>query len=58
MIYAIVRGFSMMIDKEKELDERSVDERDAAVANEAYDEYVREGKNSRPINELWKELNL
>ena len=48
----------MTIDKIKELEERSIGERDAAVANEAYDEYVKEGKNSRPINELWEELNL
>ena len=48
----------MTIDKIKELAEHSIDERDAAVASEAYDEYVKEGKNSRPINELWEELNL
>lgn len=54
----MIGGFSMTIDKIKEFEERSIDERDAAVASEAYDEYVKEGKNSRPINELWEELNL
>ena len=38
--------------------EKSKDEYDIAVAQEAVDEYVREGCQSRPINELWKELNL
>ena len=54
----MVGGFSMTIDKIKELEERSIDERDAAVASEAYDEYVKEGKISNPINKLWEELNL
>ena len=34
------------------------DEYDISVANEAYDEYVKSGKKSRPISELWKELEL
>ena len=34
------------------------DEYDITVANEAYGEYVRNGKKSRPISELWKELDL
>lgn len=31
---------------------------DIAVAQEAYDEYVKSGGKSRPIAELWKELGL
>ena len=31
---------------------------DAAVAKEAYREYVQSGKKSTPIAELWKELDL
>ncbi len=38
--------------------EKLEDEYDARVAEEAYDEYVRGGKISRPITELWKELDL
>ena len=38
--------------------ERIEDEYDIAVANEAYKEYVDSGYQSRPIEELWKELDL
>ena len=31
---------------------------DIVAANEAYDEYVQSGKQSKPIEELWKELDL
>mgnify|MGYP000218902463 CR=1 FL=1 len=31
---------------------------DIAVADEAYNEYVKSGKKSRPIEELWDELEL
>lgn len=34
------------------------DAADLAAAQEAYDEYVRDGCRSRPIQELWKELGL
>lgn len=36
----------------------SEDECDAATANEAYAEYVKEGMKSRPIEELWKKLGI
>ena len=38
--------------------ERIEDEYDIAVADEAYKEYVDSGKKSRPIEELWGELDL
>lgn len=38
--------------------EQIEDEYDIAVANEAYDDYVKSGRKSRPISELWKELDL
>ena len=38
--------------------ERIEDEYDIAVAEEAYNEYVKNGRKSRPISELWKELDL
>lgn len=34
------------------------EEYDIAIADEAYAEYVENGKESRPIGELWKELGL
>ena len=42
----------------KALFERIEDEYDIAVANEAYDEYLKSGKKSRPIGELWKDVDL
>jgi hypothetical protein len=38
--------------------ERIEDEYDVTVGREAYDEYAKNGKKSRPISELWKELDL
>lgn len=34
------------------------DEYDITIASEAYDDYIKSGKKSRPISELWKELDL
>lgn len=34
------------------------DEYDTCVAEEAYNEYLSEGKKSRPISELWSELGI
>lgn len=31
---------------------------DTALADEAYNEYIRNGRKSRPIDELWRELDL
>ena len=42
----------------KALFERIEDEYDIAVADEAYKEYLDSGCESRPIEELWKELDL
>ena len=39
-------------------DEEIEDKCDIALANEAYAEYESGGKKSRPISELWKELDL
>ena len=38
--------------------ERIEDEYDVAVAAAAYAEYEMSGRKSRPISELWKELDL
>ena len=50
-VTAVVRDKSIL----KEMLE---DEYDIAVAEQAHAEYVRSGKNSSPISELWKELDL
>ena len=42
----------------KEWLEKLEDEYDLAVYQEAHDEWVKDGMQSRPIEELWKELDL
>lgn len=34
------------------------EEYDIAIANEAYDDYVKSGNESKPIDDLWKDLNI
>ncbi len=38
--------------------EKIEDEYDTKIADEAYEEYINGGKESRPIEELWNELNI
>ncbi len=38
--------------------EKIEDEYDISLAEEAYKDYVKSGCQSRPISELWKELDL
>ena len=38
--------------------EKIEDEYDITVADEAYREYIESGNKSRPVSELWKELDL
>ena len=38
--------------------ERIEDEYDITIGEEAYKEYVKDGRKSRPVEELWNELNL
>lgn len=56
--YAKMRGMSLEEAFKQALFERIEDEYDIAVAAEAYAEYERSGRKSRPISELWKELDL
>ena len=37
--------------------EKIEDEYDTKIADEAYEEYINNGKESRPIEELWEELD-
>lgn len=46
------------MEKELTYNERTEDECDRIVADEAYKEYIRSDKESNPITELWEELNI
>ena len=54
--YAKLHAISLGEAFKKALFEKIEDEYDIAVANEAYDEYVKNGKKSHPIDELWKTI--
>ena len=56
--YAKIHAISLGEAFKRALFDRIEDEYDIAVANEAYKEYVDSGCKSRPIEELWKELDL
>lgn len=56
--YAKLHSMSLGEAFKRALFERIEDEYDIAVASEAYEEYVNSGYQSRPIEELWKELDL
>lgn len=56
--YAKLHSISIGEAFKRALFDRIEEEYDIAVANEAYEEYVKSGKKSRPIEELWKELDL
>lgn len=56
--YARLHSLSVGEAFKRALFEQIEDEYDISVAEEAYDEYVKGGKKSRPISELWKELDL
>lgn len=44
--------------EQKDLTEELEDEYDLKIAEEAYEEYLRNGKKSRPIQEFWDEIGL
>ena len=56
--YAKLHALSLGEAFKKALFEKIEDEYDIAIAEEAHAEYVNSGKKSRPISELWKELDL
>lgn len=56
--YAKLHSISLSDAFKRALFERIEDEYDITVAQEAHDEYVKNGSKSRPISELWKELGL
>ncbi len=56
--YAKLHDMSVGEAFKRALFEKIEDEYDVALAKEAYEEYVKDGKKSTPISELWKELDL
>ena len=56
--YAKLHAMSLGEAFKRALFERIEEEYDINLANEAYQEYKNTGSKSRPIEELWKELDL
>ena len=56
--YARIHSMSLGEAFKKALFECIEDEYDITLADEAYDEYVKSGKRSAPIAELWKECGI
>lgn len=56
--YARLHSITLGEAFKRALFERIEDEYDIAVADEAYREYVDSDRRSRPIEKLWKELEL
>lgn len=56
--YAKLHSLSLAEAFKRALFEKIEDEYDIALADEAYEEYLRSDKQARPIEELWKELDL
>lgn len=56
--YAKIHSISLGEAFKRALFERIEDEYDIVVANEAYDEYIKDGRKSRLASELWEELDL
>lgn len=56
--YAKIHSISLGEAFKQALFERIEDEYDITVAQEAYDEYVKDGCKSRPLSKLWQELEL
>ena len=57
--YARLHAYSSLAEAFKSaLFEKIEEEYDIAVAEEAYNDYIADGKKSRPVDELWKESGL
>ena len=56
--YASLHSFSLAEAFKKALFEKIEDEYDIVVAQDAYNEYIADGRKSRPLSELWKECDL
>jgi hypothetical protein len=56
--YARLHSLTLAEAFKQALFEKIEDEYDVTVADEAYNEYLNTGKESRPIEDLWQELEL
>ena len=56
--YARLHSITLSEAFKKALFEKIEDEYDVAIANEAYDDYLKDNKKSKPIEKLWEELNI
>ena len=56
--YAKLHAISLGEAFKQALFEKIEDEYDIALAEEVYAEYLKDGKQAKPIEELWKELDL
>ncbi len=56
--YAKLHSYSLAEAFKKALFEKIEEEYDITVYDSAYKEYEEGGKQSRPIEELWKDLHL
>ena len=56
--YAKLHSMSVGEAFKRALFEKIEDEYDITIADDAYNEYLKSGKKSRPIQELWKDLDL
>lgn len=56
--YARLHSITLSEAFKKALFEKIEDEYDVAIANEAYDDYLKDNKKSKPIEKLWEELDI
>ena len=56
--YAKLHAISLGEAFKRALFEKIEDEYDIALAEEAYAEYLKDGKQAKPIEELWKDLDF
>ena len=56
--YAKLHAMSVGEAFKQALVEKIEDEYDVAVADEAYQDYLKSGKKCRPVGDLWKDLGI
>ena len=56
--YAKIHSMTLGEAFKSALFEKIEDEYDVTIADDSYNNYVKNGKVSRPIEELWKELDI
>ena len=56
--YAKIHSMTLGEAFKSALFEKIEDEYDITIADDSYNNYVKDGKVSRPIEELWKELDI